>query len=219
MSEAVSGVFVTGSDTGVGKSVAAAWMVSRLSARYWKPVQSGLADESDSALVSRLSGAESGRVLPETWRLNAPLSPHESARLDGVEIRLTDFLPPPMGERPVVVEGAGGVLVPLNGRDKMIDLMVRLALPVVVVARTALGTINHTLLTLEALRRRDLEVVGVILSGPVNRVNREAIMGFGGVSLLAEIPWLDPLTPEALAAVSPWDGAAWALFGRRLGVS
>ncbi|MBF0192473.1 MAG: dethiobiotin synthase [Magnetococcales bacterium] len=216
MSECGPGVFVTGTDTGVGKSVAAAWLARRLNACYWKPVQSGLEDETDSMLVARLAAIGADRIWPETHRLHAPLSPHESARLDGVEIGLADFVWSESGGRPVVVEGAGGVMVPLNGRDRMIDLMVRLALPVVVVARTALGTINHTLLTLEALRARRLEVAGVILSGLPNRVNREAIMGFGGVALLAEIPWLDPLTPDVLAAVSPWPGEGWEALGRRM---
>jgi dethiobiotin synthetase len=217
MTERIPGLFVTGSDTGVGKSVAAAWLAGRLNARYWKPVQSGLEEETDSLLVARLAGMEAGSVFPETYRLNAPLSPHESARRDGVEIRLEAFRLPDAGDAPLVVEGAGGVLVPLNARDKMVDLMVRLALPVVVVARTALGTINHTLLTLEALRHRKLEVIGVILSGPPNRVNREAIVGLGGVELLAELPWLDPLDRERLAAVAPWDGVAWERLSRRLG--
>ncbi|MBF0342458.1 MAG: dethiobiotin synthase, partial [Magnetococcales bacterium] len=128
-----------------------------------------------------------------------------------------DFTLPdsPLG-RPVVVEGAGGVLVPLNGRDRMADLMVRLALPVVVVARTTLGTINHTLLTLEALRHRKLDVAGVILSGLPNGVNREAIERFGQVAILAEIPWLAPLTPEALADIAPRDEQTWESFQKGL---
>ncbi|MBF0629033.1 MAG: dethiobiotin synthase [Magnetococcales bacterium] len=214
-SDPAPGLFVTGTDTGVGKSVAAAWLAARLAACYWKPVQSGLEEESDSQCVARLAGLEAAAVLPETYRLHMPLSPHESARRDGVEIQLSAFVLPDGQGRPVVVEGAGGVLVPLNGREKMIDLMVQLALPVVVVARTTLGTINHTLLTLEALRRRELEVAGVILCGVPNGVNREAIVGFGGVTLLAEIPWLDPVNRESLAAVAPADPTLWDAFRRR----
>ncbi|MEO5345736.1 MAG: dethiobiotin synthase [Magnetococcus sp. YQC-9] len=216
MSDSGSGLFVTGTDTGVGKSVAAAWLVGRLGACYWKPVQSGLEEESDSRVVARLSGG--GRTLPERFRLNAPLSPHESARRDGITIRLEDFTLPDAGDACLIVEGAGGVLVPLNHRDRMVDLMVRLALPVVVVARTTLGTINHTLLTLEALRRRDLEILGVILCGEPNVVNRTAITDHGAVSIIAEIPRLDPLTPEALAAVVPWDPERWVMLKRRLGL-
>ncbi|MBF0261796.1 MAG: dethiobiotin synthase [Magnetococcales bacterium] len=216
MRDSGTGVFVTGTDTGVGKSIASAWLVARLGACYWKPVQSGLEEESDSQLVARLSGG--GRILPERFRLNAPLSPHESARRDGIAIRLEDFVLPEVGGACLVVEGAGGVLVPLNHRESMVDLMVRLALPVVVVARTTLGTINHTLLTLEALRRRDLEILGVILSGVPNPVNRTAITDFGAAPLLAEIPWLDPVTPGALAAVPPWDPERWMMTRRRLGL-
>ncbi|NGZ05464.1 MAG: dethiobiotin synthase [Magnetococcales bacterium] len=216
MSDRKKGLFVTGTDTGVGKSVAAAWLVRALQGCYWKPVQSGLTEESDSAVVQRLSGVAAAAILPETYRLHAPLSPHASARLDGVEIRMESFIRPDV-TGPLVVEGAGGVLVPLNATCKMVDLMVRLRLPVVVVARTALGTINHTLLTLEALRARQLEVAGVILSGPPNAGNRDAILEFGAVAILAEIPWLDPLTPEHLARIAPWDPVAWARLLEQVG--
>ncbi|MBF0126443.1 MAG: dethiobiotin synthase [Magnetococcales bacterium] len=191
------GVFVTGSDTGVGKSVAAAWLVGLLAGAYWKPVQSGLEGESDTGMVRRLTGCV---TFPETFRLTHPLSPHEAARLDGLELRLEDFSLPAT-PHPLIVEGAGGVLVPLNGEAFMVDLMARLGLPVVLTARTALGTINHTLMSLECLRRRDLAVAGVILSGPPDPANREAIARFGAVPIIAEIPWLAPLTSATLAAV------------------
>ncbi|MEO5333442.1 MAG: dethiobiotin synthase [Magnetococcus sp. YQC-5] len=208
-----SGLFVTGTDTGVGKTIAAAWLVQQFKLAYWKPIQSGLDGISDTAMIRSLTTVPDEQILPETWRLTAPLSPHEAARQDGVELHLEQFVLP-VSSRPVIVEGAGGVMVPLNEREFMVDLMVRLTLPVVLTARTALGTINHTLMSLECLRRRGLEVSGVILSGPPNEVNRTAIARFGNVPILAEIPWLDPLTPANLAAVQPSDPTLWKTWLR-----
>ncbi|MBF0624302.1 MAG: dethiobiotin synthase [Magnetococcales bacterium] len=191
------GLFITGTGTGVGKSVAAAWLVRSLKGIYWKPVQSGLEGETDSQMVRRLAGLEASACCPSTHVFKKPRSPHEAAAAEGVTIALDDFHCP-AGAGVLVVEGAGGVLVPLNDRDCMVDLMVRLALPVVLVAGTALGTINHTLLSLEALRARRLRVAGVILNGSADLANREAIRHHGRVGVLAEIPPIDPLTGAAL---------------------
>ncbi len=180
------GVFVTGTDTGVGKTVAAAALVNGLDGDYWKPIQSGTGEPGDTETVIRLLELDPARVHPCAYRLNAPLSPHEAARLDRVEIKMSN-LRLPESARPVVVEGAGGVLVPLNERDTMVELMVHLGLPVVVVARSGLGTINHTLLSLEALRNRGLHVSGVVLNGPSNPANRKAIESHGNVRILFEM--------------------------------
>jgi malonyl-CoA O-methyltransferase len=189
------GVFVTGTGTGIGKTVVSAALAYRWGATYWKPVQTGIdAEPGDSETVSSLSGA---RVHPPRHVFRAPLSPEAAAALEGRSIALTDF-DLPGGEGPIVVEGAGGVLVPLNAQCLMVDLMVRLALPVVLVAGTALGTINHSLLSLAALRARHLPVLGVVLVGPDDAGNRDAILRHGGVSLLGTMPTLSPLTPGAL---------------------
>jgi malonyl-CoA O-methyltransferase len=189
------GVFVTGTGTGIGKTVVSAALAYRWGATYWKPVQTGIdAEPGDSETVSSLSGA---RVHPPRHVFRAPLSPEAAAALEGRSIALTDF-DLPDGEGPIVVEGAGGVLVPLNAQCLMVDLMVRLALPVVLVAGTALGTINHSLLSLAALRARHLPVLGVVLVGPDDAGNRDAILRHGGVSLLGTMPTLSPLTPGAL---------------------
>lgn len=200
------GLFVTGTDTGVGKTVAAAWLVGQLSGSYWKPIQSGLEGESDTEMVQRLTA---GQTFPERFRLIAPLSPHESARLDGITLSLEDFILPVSEKSPLIVEGAGGVMVPLHQDLFMVDLMIYLGLPVILTARTVLGTINHTLLSLESLRRRGLKVVGVILCGPPNQVNREAIVRFGNIPIVAEIPWLEPLTSATLAAIPPDNSLFW----------
>lgn len=195
----MKGYFVTGTDTGVGKTVAAAWLALHMGADYWKPVQSGL-EEEDTAAAQGLLGP-GVRCHAPAYRLTQPLSPHEAARRDGVSIDMAQFVLP-LAER-LVVEGAGGALVPLNEYTLMVDLMRQLGLPVVVVARTTLGTINHTLLTLEALRARGLEVAGVILNGPPNAPNSAAIEIYGRVRVLAELPRFERLDKTALQAILP----------------
>jgi malonyl-CoA O-methyltransferase len=199
----VRGVFVTGTDTGVGKTLVSAVLARAWDADYWKPVQTGLAQEAgDIATVARLAGLGPERLHPPRHAYAAPLSPHAAAALEGAHVALGDFRLP-VRDRPLVVEGAGGVLVPLNERELMIDLIARLGLPAVVVARSTLGTINHSLLTLEALRARGAAVLGVVLNGPPSPGNRAAIEGFGRVRVLAEIPPLaeaDASAVEGLAA-------------------
>lgn len=195
-------LFVTGTDTNVGKTVVCAWLLLQLDAAYWKPVQAGLDAESDSDTVRRVTGFASERFLPSAYTLREALSPHEAARREGVRIELS-LLQPPECRHPLVIEGAGGLLVPLNEHEFMIDLMAMIGAPVILVARSGLGTINHTLLSLQALRRRGLPVAGVVLDGPPVPHNRAAIETYGEVPILAEIPPLDALTRDALAAIRP----------------
>jgi dethiobiotin synthase len=196
---------VTGTDTDVGKTVAAAALLHRYRGsrriRYWKPIQTGIEQDDDTAEVRRLGACLDDEVLARGVRLRCPVSPHLAARQSGRTIELgtlvADIAVEPTSDC-WVVEGAGGVLVPVNESALMVDLMVLLALPIVIVARTKLGTINHTLLTIETLRRRSLEIAGVVLIGDRNPDNRQAIEHFGHVRILGELPHLDPLTPEAL---------------------
>lgn len=195
-------VFVTGTDTDVGKTIASAWLMLHLDADYWKPVQSGLDDESDAAAVQRLTGADDDRFHPNAYALPEPLSPHESARRAGVEIEMTRFRLPET-DRPLIVEGAGGLMVPLNDSAFVIDLIAELALPAILVCRSTLGTINHSLLSIEAMRRRGLPLAGVVLNGPPTPHNRAAIESYGKARVIAEIPPLAPLTTEALRRIAP----------------
>ena len=195
------GLFVTGTDTNVGKTVVSAALLHRYrdiaSLRYWKPVQTGIEQDDDTAEVERLAECETVAGM----RLRHPVSPHLAAERCGTEITIASlqaFLPPNAGPLRWIVEGAGGVLVPLNQRDLMIDLMRTLALPVVMAARSTLGTINHTLLSLEALRARSLCVAGVVLCGEPNRDNRAAIERYGQCAVLGEMPMLRPLTRASL---------------------
>ena len=206
------GLFVTGTDTGVGKTVAAAALFhryrGRVPLRYWKPIETGVEQDNDTAEVGRLAACGPGELLTCGVRLERPVSPHLAARLAGRTIDL-DSLVAVVNAEPDssrwIVEGAGGVLVPVGDTTNMADLMTRLGLPVVVVARTALGTINHTLLTLEALRLRSIETAGVIMVGVPNADNREAIERYGRVQVLGEMPRIEPLTSERLAI--------WAVSG------
>ena len=166
-------------------------------------MQTGIEIDDDTAEVLRLSGASADRVLKDGVRLAKPLSPHLSAMLAASPISVAGLIDVASRQSETdrwIVEGAGGVLVPLNERELMIDLMTVLGLPVVVVARSGLGTINHTLLTVEALRARALSVVGVVMVGPVNTDNRIAIETLGRVTVVGELPTLEPLTPASLQA-------------------
>jgi dethiobiotin synthase len=200
------GLFVTGTDTGVGKTVVSAALLHRYGdsarVRYWKPVQTGIEQDDDTAEVRKL-GAGEAQVWELGLRLANPVSPHLAAERAGIRISidvLLAMLPNDAKEFRWVVEGAGGALVPLNGRDLMIDLMSALGLPVTVVARSTVGTINHTLLTLEALRARSLCVAGVVLVGEKNTDNRAAIERYGQVAVLGEMPILRPLDGAGLCA-------------------
>ena len=189
------GLFVTGTDTGVGKTVlSAALMLRYPQARYWKPIQTGPDD--DTTEVLRISG---GQVIREGIRLPDPVSPHLAAQRVEMTIDL-DTLAGQVSATPLIVEGAGGVLVPVNDSQTMIDLMVLLGLPVIVAARSTLGTINHTLLTIEALRARAVRIAGVVMIGDGDADNRAAIEHYGNVAVVGEMPWFDPLTPDNLRA-------------------
>ena len=192
---------VTGTDTEIGKTVFAAALTGALGACYWKPVQAGLDADggSDSLRVAHLAGLAPERVHPEAYRLTTPCSPHRTAELDGVEIDPA-CLTLPEGDGPLVIEGAGGVLVPLTRNWLYADQFARWGAPVVLVARTALGTINHSLLSLEALRTRGVPVLGVAFVGDGNEDSEATIAALGQVRRLGRLPHLPELTPAALAA-------------------
>lgn len=191
-------VVITGTDTGIGKTVFAAGLTGALDGWYWKPVQAGTEEGTDSETVARLSGLPSERILPEAYRLATPASPHLAARIDGVEIdpaRLA--LPETPG--PLVVEGAGGALVPLSETWLFADMMARWGRPVIVCARTALGTINHSLMTVEALRARGVPLLGIAFIGAGHDENERIVPKLAGVRALGRLPLLDPLDAPALA--------------------
>jgi dethiobiotin synthetase len=200
-----AGLFITGTDTNVGKTVVAAALMHRFRnlgrLRYWKPVQTGIEQDDDTDVVRVLGACAEVELLTEGVRLPRPLSPHLAAQLAGCRVEIEPLLRLIAAQSEAagwVIEGAGGALVPLNETQLMTDLIEQLGLPAVVVARSGLGTINHTLLTLEALRRRALRVAGVVMVGDLNAENRVAIERFGEVPVLGEMPRFVSLTPEGI---------------------
>jgi dethiobiotin synthetase len=201
----VNGLFVTGTDTNVGKTVVSAALVHRYRSvgpvGYWKPIQTGFPDDDDTAAVRKLGSCSQEEICDAGIRLPRPLSPHLAAELCGTSIEVDSIFRIAAGldqNRYWIVEGAGGVLVPINRERFMIDLIAALALRVVVVARSQLGTINHTLLTLEALRARNIQIAGVVIAGEPNSGNRQAIETYGRIEILGEMPRFNELTPHVL---------------------
>jgi dethiobiotin synthetase len=185
---------VTGTDTGIGKTIFSAGLAQATGAPYWKPIQSGLEEETDSEVVARLAGVP---ILPEAYRLRTPASPHIAAEIDDVNID-ADMLVPPRGD--IIVEGAGGALVPVTRMTLYADLFAKWQMPVIVCARTNLGTINHSLLTIEALRARGVPIHGLAFLGDAVEDSEAIIAQAGGVRRLGRLPVIDPLTSENLAA-------------------
>ncbi|HCJ11818.1 MAG: dethiobiotin synthase [Verrucomicrobia bacterium GWF2_51_19] len=187
--------FVTGTDTNIGKTLVSSWLCFHTRYDYFKPIQTGSSEGTDRETVSRLTGVQ---TFPEAYCYKTPVSPHLAAELEGDTIVLESIILP--NAKNLIVEGAGGVLTPLNSNALMVDLMRQFNLPTLLVASTRLGTINHTLLSLEALQSRHIRVLGVILSGPKTPEAAAAIAHYGRSPILAHLPSTDltlPL-PESL---------------------
>lgn len=189
---------VTGTGTGIGKTVFCAALTAALKGVYFKPVQSGLEGETDTDAVRRLTGLDEEHFLPEIYRFRMPASPHIAAEAEGTPID-TDalILPPAAGH--LIVEGAGGLLVPLTDERLFIDIFAAWNAPVILCARTALGTINHSLLSIEALRRRSIPLLGIVFIGDSEERVERTIADIGKVKRLGRLPMLSPLTPASLA--------------------
>jgi dethiobiotin synthetase len=192
-------IVVTGTDTHIGKTVFAAGLTRLLEGIYWKPVQAGLDGETDTDTVRRLSGLDQSHFLTETWRLKLAASPHLAAERE--ELRIDpQALAIPSLHRPLIIEGAGGLMVPLTRDELYIDVFARWKAPVILCARTTLGTLNHTLLSVEALGRRGIPVFGIALIGDPHPDNEHTLASMSGTRVLGRLPLLDPLTPESLRA-------------------
>jgi len=194
---------ITGTDTDIGKTVVAAMLTLALEANYWKPVQAGVEGGVDTKTVQKMTGLPAERFLPESYVLSEPLSPHRSAELDNVTIDL-DKLAIPQTEEPLIIEGAGGLMVPLTRENLLINLFRKWneteRVPVILVARTGLGTINHTLLSLEALWSRNVPVHGIVFVGEENADNMKTIGEFSDVKVLGRLPMLDRLDAKTLTS-------------------
>lgn len=193
--------FVTGTDTDVGKTIACAWLMLHMNACYWKPIQSGL-DQKDLDTIQAITALPNNHFFPPAFELTQPLSPHESAKRDKVKISLSDFTLP-QSDKPIIVEGAGGVQVPINKSHFISDLIQHLNLPTIVVCRSGLGTINHTLLTLEALRARHIKIAGLIINGEKSPHNLQALEEYGLAPIIAEIDFLPQINTKALLEIKP----------------
>ena len=193
-------IFVTGTDTDVGKTVLSAVLVAGLQAAYWKPIQTGCLGgqaPTDRDTVLGWAGLDPANAPPEAYVFDPPVSPHLAARAAGTTIDLSSIRRP---ETPgvLVIEGAGGAMVPINETQLMLDLMEHLKAPVVVAARTTLGTINHTLLTVDAIRRRGLTLAGVVMIGDENVENRNSIEQYGQIPVIGQIPPIARINRAAL---------------------
>jgi dethiobiotin synthetase len=190
-------IVVAGTDTDIGKTVFSAALVQALDGYYWKPVQAGLAGETDSEIVGRLSGAAPSRILPEVYKLNTPASPHLAAERDGIEIDASRLRPQDQ-PTPLVIELAGGLDVPLTRRLLQIDLIADWKIPVILCSSTRLGTINHSLLSIEALKRRAIPILGIAFIGEENADSERTISSFGRVRRLGRLPHIPEFTSGAL---------------------
>jgi dethiobiotin synthetase len=193
--------FVTGIGTEIGKTVVSAILVKALQADYWKPVQSGDLDHTDTDKVREWAGLSPERIHPETYRLTRPMSPHASAAADGVSISLGEFQLPKTSN-PLIVEGAGGIMVPLNEQDCIIDLIAKLGLPVVVVSRNYLGSINHTLLSIEALRQRSIPIAGLVFNGDPVPTTESIITKMTGLACWFRVPEMEVISTEHIVEMA-----------------
>lgn len=199
MSSRSNALVICGTDTDVGKTVVSALVVQGLGATYWKPVQSGLEGGGDSSRLQALLQLPTTRLVPEAYRLQTPVSPHWAAELDGVTIDPARLALPAVAGA-LVVETAGGLLVPLRRDWLQIDQLAAWGLPVLLVARSGLGTLNHTLLSVQALRQRSIPLLGLVLNGPLHPDNPATLAALAQVPVLAQLPPLEPLTASGLAA-------------------
>jgi dethiobiotin synthetase len=188
----VNRFIVSGTDTDIGKTVFCAGLAGMLGARYWKPVQAGV--PGDSETVAELAGVE---IVPEAYRLKMPASPHQAAADEGIAIDPDSLVPP---DGPVVIEGAGGLMVPLTPHTLFIDVFARWKLPLILCARTRLGTINHTLLSIEAVRSRNIPLHGIAFIGEANAESEKIIVEIGKARRLGRLPVIESLAAAALKA-------------------
>jgi dethiobiotin synthetase len=193
-------IIVAGTDTGIGKTVLSALVTLALDGEYWKPVQSGLEEESDTECVARFTGLPRERFHPEAYRLTRPLSPDQSAGLDGITIERERLIPPSC-TRPLVIEPAGGLMVPYSDDLLQIDCFAWWQAPVLLAARSGLGTLNHTLLSIEALRRRAIPVAGIVMIGPEHAMNRASLARWTNVPVIGTVPQAEKIEREWLRAV------------------
>jgi len=199
-------IFITGTDTDVGKTIVSSWLCLHSGYAYFKPIQTGATLGRDSYRVKQLTDTH---VYKEAFLFKAPLSPHLAASMESKQMDINKIQLPKVDH--LIIEGAGGVLVPINENMLMVDLIKQFAIPVILVARSTLGTINHTLLTLEALRARNIPVLGIILNGPYHQDNLQTIESYGRTHVLASIPKIAHITQKYLMDI-PFSSPLQTIF-------
>jgi dethiobiotin synthetase len=190
-------IFITGIDTGIGKTIVSAVLVEKLKADYWKPIQSGDLEWSDTNKVQSLVTNTTSCFHPEAYRLSQPCSPHKSAAIDGINIDPQKIVLPSTNNT-LIIEGAGGLMVPLNNSFLMIGLIRHLGAEVILVSQNYLGSINHTLLSIYALKKEQIPIKGIIFNGTKDIYSKEFILEHSGLELLGHIPEYDPLDKKAV---------------------
>jgi dethiobiotin synthetase len=190
-------LFVSGIGTGIGKTMASAVLVEKLKADYWKPVQSGDLDKSDSFAIKNLISNRDSKIHPETYKLSQPYSPHKSAAIDKLTID-PEKIVLPQTNNTLIIEGAGGLMVPLTDRFLMIDLIKKLNVPVVLVSQNYLGSINHTLLSIQALKQYGISIKGIIFNGVKDIYSKEFILQYTEIALLGHIPQYKEVDKKAI---------------------
>lgn len=193
----MSNYFITGIGTDIGKTVVSAILTEALEADYWKPIQAGDLEHTDSFKVKDLISNSTSKIHPETYRLNQPMSPHAAAKLDNIIIDLDKIMVPKTTNN-LIIEGAGGLMVPLNEKELVIDLIKKLDIEVVLVLQNYLGSINHTLLSLESLKVRNLKVKGIVFNGKPNLETENYILNYSGVKCLGRINEHQQITKEVV---------------------
>lgn len=190
-------IFVAGIDTDAGKSFVAALLTLGLDAQYWKPVQAGTTPHTDTEWVQQATGLPKDRFLPEAYRLQMPASPHAAAAAEGVTIQNENLSPPPH-DRTLIIEGAGGLMVPLRDNYLFADWLAKWRIPTVLVVRTYLGSINHSLLSLEAMERRGIPLLGIVFNDGGRPESESVIAQAAGGRVLGRIPHFDEVNPQIL---------------------
>ncbi|MCL4116172.1 UNVERIFIED_CONTAM: hypothetical protein GTU68_056017 [Idotea baltica] len=190
--------FVTGIDTEIGKTVVSAILVQYFNADYWKPVQSGDLHFTDTKKVQQLVSHKNTVFHPETYRLNTPASPHYAAAIDSVTIQPQKFKIP-QTSKPLIVEGAGGLMVPLNSNFLIINLIKQLNIPIILVSKNYLGSINHTILSVKALQAKGIVIAGIIFNGEPNEASESAILEHTGERKLFSVPVFEIVDAKNIA--------------------
>ena len=193
--------FITGIGTEVGKTIASAIVTQALKADYWKPIQAGELNHSDRMKVEALIDNDQTKFHSEAYKLNQPISPHAAAKRDGVEIDISSFKIPHTNNH-LVIEGSGGLLVPLNDKDTILDLIESLNCEVILVSRHYLGSINHTLMSIEALQQRNITIKGILFNGKENKDTESIITNMSGLDIIGRINELDDLNKSVINSLA-----------------